>query len=64
MIQSPDPQDSAEYEAWMRQAKINRFDENVEILEEQYIEKKSMRQRCYKGKFQQPKPFTENSGDA
>ena len=24
----------------------------------------AVRQRCYKGKFQQPKPFTENSGDA
>ena len=37
--QSPDRQDSAEYEAWIRQAKTNRFDEHVENLEEQYIDK-------------------------
>ena len=43
--------DGAEYEAWIRQAKINQFGKHVEVLEEQYIDK------------QQPKPFTENSGD-
>ena len=45
MIQRPDPQDSAEYEAWIRQsirqAKINQFDKHVEILEEQYIDKET-----------------------
>ena len=67
-IQSPDPQDSAEYDAWIRQ----RFDRQSSVnltstsrfLRSSTSTKRSMRQRCYKGQFQLPKPFTENSGDA
>ena len=43
VIQSQDPQDGAEYEAWIRQRsnrqKINKFAKHVEIFEEQYIHK-------------------------
>ena len=45
----------------IRQAKINQFDKHVEILEEQYTDKEI---DVPKGKFQQPKPFTKNSGGA
>ena len=40
-IQSPDPQNSAEYEAGIQQSslnQINQFGKHVEILEEQYID--------------------------
>ena len=43
VIQSQDPPDSTDYEAWIRQRpnkqKINQFDQHVKILEEQYIGK-------------------------
>ena len=46
VVQSPDPHDSAEYEAWIRQrsdrqrsTRSTNFDKHVEILEEQYIDK-------------------------
>ena len=68
MIQSPDPQDSAEYEAWVRQRSDRQssigLTSTSRFLRSSLSTKRSMRQRCYKGKFQQPKSVTENSGDA
>ena len=68
MIQSPDSQDSAEHEAWIgqrsnRQRSIN-LTSTSRFLRSSTSTKRSMCQRCHKGKSQQPKPFTENSGDA
>ena len=67
-MQSQDPQDSAEYEAWIRQRSDRQrsisLPNTSRFLKRSTSTKRSMCHRCYKGKFQQPKPFTENSGDA
>ena len=67
-MQSPDPQDSAEYEAWIRQRSDRQRSSSLtstsRFLRRSTSTKRSMCQRCYKEKFQQPKPCTENSGDA
>ena len=67
-IQSPDPQDSAQHEAWFRQRSDRQrsisLTSKSRFLRSSTSTQRSMRQRCYKGKFQQPEPFTENSGDA
>ena len=62
MIQSPDSQDSAEHEAWIgqrsnRQRSIN-LTSTSRFLRSSTSTKRSICQRCHKGKSQQPKPFT------
>ena len=68
VTQSQDPQDCAKHEARIRQ-RSNRqrsisLTSTSRFLRSSTSTKRSMCQRCYKGEFQQPKPFTENSGDA
>ena len=68
MMHSPDPQDSAKYEAWIRQRSDGRrsirLTSTSRFLRCSTSTKRSVCQRCCKGKFRQPIPSTENSGDA
>ena len=63
-----DPQDGAEYEAGIRQrSNMQRsisLSNTSRFLRSSTSTKRSTCQMCYKGKFQQPRPNTENSGDA